>query len=307
MKRPVILKFGGSSVGSSDRFKRVVQVIRRHLTDGKQVLVVASALSGVTNKLSELCNCTLQRDERLKINEWLFRRHRLHAADVLSLRSQRVYDIFLQNFMGDLEQLICSEEGIANGARNDTLLAIGERLSIHILALALEDAGIKSCAQDASDLIKTDNQFGEAVVALEATTNLIQTWYKGASAQGVPVITGFIGSTEDGRTTTLGRGGSDYSASLVAASLNALRLERWTDVDGVYTNDPRLDDKAVRYEEIVLEDAVAWNRAGKLGMHRKALDPLVKAKVPVFVRSIDQPDWPGTVIRPKCHKLAATG
>ena len=93
----------------------------------------------------------------------------------------------------------------------------------------------------------------------------------------------------------------------MAASLNAFRLERWTDVDGVYTNDPRLDQQAVRYEEIVLEDALAWNRAGKLGMHRKALDPLMRAKIPVFVRSIDHPDWPGTVIRPKCHKLAATG
>ncbi len=305
MKRPVILKFGGSSVGSADRFKSVLKVIRRHLKDGQRVLVVSSALSGVRKKLSELCKCALQRDDRLAINEWLFRRHRLHAAEVLSLRSQRVYDIFLQNFMADLEELICTEKEEEDGARNDTLLAIGERLSIHILALALEDMGIKSCAQDASKLIKTNNQFGEAVVDLGATTHLIQAWYK--RAQGVPVITGFIGSTDNGQTTTLGRGGSDYSASLVAASLNALRLERWTDVDGVYTNDPRLDDQAVRYEEIVLEDAVAWNRAGKLGMHRKALDPLVKAKVPVFVRSIDHPDWPGTVIRPKCHKLAATG
>ena len=307
MKRPVVLKFGGSSVGSADRFKSVVKVINRHLADGQHVLVIASALSGVTNKLSQLCDCALTRSERLSINEWLFRRHRMHAAEVLSLRSQRVYDIFLQNFMADLENLICGEKKNIDSARNDTLLAIGERLSIHILALALEDGGVKSCAQDAADLIKTDNQFGAAVVELGATTNQIQTWYNGIADEVVPVITGFIGSTVDGQTTTLGRGGSDYSASLVAASVQALRLERWTDVDGVYTNDPRVDKKAVRYEEIVLEDAVAWNRAGKLGMHRKALDPLVKAKVPVFVRSIDHLDWPGTVIRPKCHKLAATG
>ncbi len=305
MKRPVVLKFGGSSVGSPARFKKAVSVIGRHLADKNQVAVVASALSGVTNKLVVLGDASLGRSERTAIFEWLSSRHRLHAAEVLSLRSQRIYNVFLQKFLDDHESLIYRETSPGNRSRNDTLLAIGERLSIYMLSLALEDTGIKSCSVDAAEFIKTDDSFGEAVVDLGETTRRFRQWYAGVST--VPVITGFIGSTADGRTTTLGRGGSDYSASLVAASLNALRLERWTDVDGIYTDDPRLDDTAVRYDEIVLEDALAWNRAGKLGMHWKALDPLVKAKIPVFVRSIDHPDWPGTVIRPQCHKLAATG
>ena len=307
MQRPIVLKFGGSSVGSPERFRKVVQVIRAKRAEQHAVIVIASALSGVTNKLVELCDDQLSRQQRASMMEWLVSRHLLHAADVLSLRSLRRFEAFLQRFLAESEALIFHPNCGPDGSRKDLLLAIGERLSIFMVSLALEDAGLESCAVDASHLIKTDASFGDAVVNFAATSHRVKTWYQSMAPNQVPVVTGFIGSTTDCCTTTLGRGGSDYSASLIAAAVNALRLERWTDVDGVYDNDPRLDDQAVRFEEIVLEDAVGWNRAGKLGMHRKALDPLVRAKIPVFVRSIDQPDWPGTVIRPKCHKLAATG
>jgi aspartate kinase len=112
------------------------------------------------------------------------------------------------------------------------------------------------------------------------------------------VVTGFIGSTADGRTTTLGRGGSDYSAALLAHSLAAEVMERWTDVDGIYTADPRADRSAQRLACIVLEEARAWNQAGRLGMHRKALDPLVTAGIPVRVRSTAAPEKSGTWIVP---------
>lgn len=298
------MKFGGSSVGSPARFQGVVDVVRRQAKRKDRVIVIASALSGVTNRLVALCDPSTDRNARIQDKDWLVSRHRLHAAEVLSLRSQRIYSIFLQEFLARHEDLIMEN---TSGVRNDALLAIGERLSIKLVSLALEDAGIHSCPVDASDLIVTDDHFGEAVVDVEATRKKTSVWDVHRDAGSIPVVSGFIGSTPDGRTTTLGRGGSDYSAALIAASINALRLERWTDVDGVYTSDPRIDKRAVKYDEIVLEEAVDWNRAGKLGMHRKALDPLVRAKIPVFVRSIDHPDWPGTVIRPKCHKLAATG
>ncbi len=284
-----------------------MQVIGARRADKHDVVVIASALSGVTNKLVSLCDGSLDRTERESIVNWLIQRHRVHAADVLSLRSLRQFDAFIMRFLAETEALIYHPNCGVDGARKDLLLAIGERLSVYLLSLALEDAGLESLPVDSSTLIKTDDSFGDAIVDITRTNEKVSAWYSEIESHQIPVITGFIGSTKGRCTTTLGRGGSDYSASLIAASINALRLERWTDVDGVYTNDPRLDAQAVRYEEIVLEDALAWNRAGKLGMHRKALDPLMRAKIPVFVRSIDQPDWPGTVIRPKCHKLAATG
>ena len=120
----------------------------------------------------------------------------------------------------------------------------------------------------------------------------------------VPVITGFLGGTRSGETTTLGRGGSDYSASIIATALSAEGLERWTDVDGVYTADPNVDPDAQKLDQIVMSDAMAWNRTGKMGIHRKALDPLLEASIPMFVRSIDLPDDPGTAILPRCHHLA---
>ncbi len=312
MKRPVVLKIGGSSVGAPERFKNVVEVVRRHSVDGHEVVVVASALSGVTNNLVELGKPGLSQSGRQQIFEWLYSRHRLHAADVLSLRSQRIYESILDYKLNGQEALIFQgdaeeEESRAHKSRQDSLLALGERLSVHILALALEDGGLTGCAQDASTLVATDDNFGSATVNLSATMDRIQRWFNDFQAGVIPVVTGFIGGTPEGKTTTLGRGGSDYSAALFAASLNALRLERWTDVDGIYTSDPRKDKQAQRYEELVLEDVIEWNHDGKLGMHRKALDPLVRAKVPIFVRSIDHPDWPGTVIRPKSHRLAATG
>lgn len=305
MKYPVVLKFGGSSVGSPDRFRRAVQVVQRLKADGHRVVVIASALSGVTNKLVAMCDTTLSAGAYHAHLDWLQERHQLHAAEVLSLRAQRIYNVVLQQQLDVLATDVFNRTG--GEARNDVLLAAGERLAHHIFSLALDDRGIASCATDAAELIKTDDRFGEAVVDLAQTRSTVRDWYSRLNTTTIPVVTGFIGSAPDGRTTTLGRGGSDYSAALFAALLGALRLERWTDVDGIYSSDPRLDKQAVRLDEIVLEDAVASNRAGKLGMHKKALDPLLEAKIPVFVRSIDHLDWPGTVIRPKCQKLARTG
>lgn len=305
MKYPVVLKFGGSSVGSADRFRRATQVVQRLKADGHCVVVIASALSGVTNKLVAMSNPSLSAGAYHAHLNWLQERHQLHAAEVLSLRAQRIYNVVLQQ---QLEALATDVFDRTEGnARKDELLAAGERLSHHIFALALDDRGFASCATDAAELIKTDDRFGEAVVDQVQTRSAVQAWYCRLDKSVIPVVTGFIGSAPDGRTTTLGRGGSDYSAALFAASLGALRLERWTDVDGIYSSDPKQDKHAVRFDEIVLEDAITSNRAGKLGMHKKALDPLVEAKIPVFVRSIDHLDWPGTVIRPKCQKLARTG
>ncbi|MEM8484334.1 MAG: aspartate kinase [Bacteroidota bacterium] len=305
MKHPVVLKFGGSSVGSPERFRRAIQVVQRLAADRHRVVVIASALSGVTNKLVALADATLPSEVCHAHLDWLRERHQLHAAAVLSLRAQRLYNIELQQLLAALEMDVFDRSGGA--ARKDALLAAGERLSHHIVALALDDAGLSSCATDAAELIKTDDRFGEAVVDLVQTRAAVNAWYDKVETAAIPVVTGFVGSAPDGRTTTLGRGGSDYSAALIAASLGASRLERWTDVDGIYNKDPRLDKHAVRFEELVLEDTIASNRAGKLGMHSKALDPLLAEKIPVFVRSIDHLDWPGTVIRPKCQKLARTG
>jgi aspartate kinase len=136
------------------------------------------------------------------------------------------------------------------------------------------------------------------------TDRQVSSWYGRLPERSVPVVTGFIGGTADGSTTTLGRGGSDYSASLIATALRAERLERWTDIDGVYTSDPKVDPTAHKLERIVMADALAWNRTGKMGIHKKTLEPLLEASIPMYVRSIDTPEVPGTAILPRRHRLA---
>ncbi len=140
MKYPVVLKFGGASVGSPERFRRAVQVVQRLMADRHRVVVVASALSGVTNKLVALSDHTLPIDVCHAHMDWLQERHQLHAAEVLSLRAQRIYNIELQQQLAALEVYVLNRTD--SRARKDMLLAAGERLSHHILALALDDAGL---------------------------------------------------------------------------------------------------------------------------------------------------------------------
>ena len=303
---PIVLKFGGSSVGSTARFRTIVEIVNRYKRAGRRVVVVASALSGVTDRLVAACEYPLTVSSREVLISDLFTRHRLHAAEVLSLRSQRRYDGILREQLTLLDGLLFSEDGVTPATR-DSVLAVGERLSIHLLALALSDTGVKSCPKDAAGLIRTDANFGDANVDQDYTRRRIRLWYGRLSEQVVPIITGFIGSTADCRTTTLGRGGSDYSASLVATALDASHLERWTDVDGVYTSDPNRDSDAQKLERIVMADALAWSHTGKMGIHPKSLDPLMKASIPMYVRSIDSPEDPGTAILPKGSEIADHG
>ena len=181
----------------------------------------------------------------------------------------------------------------------DDVLALGERLSARLLADVLMSRGIHALPVDAANLILTGDQFGQAKVFEKNTLDQIANWYTDLEDRVVPVVTGFIGSDKKGRTTTLGRGGSDYSAALFAAGVCARRLERWTDVDGIYDRDPNLYPDAIRYDELVLEEILDLNHEGLLGMHRKALDPLVQRQIPIKVHGIDDPDGPGTLILSK--------
>ena len=195
--------------------------------------------------------------------------------------------------------------GRTSGLR-DEVLAAGERLAVPLVAGLLRTSGLAATSVDAASLVRTDARHGAAAVDLQTTYRQIQAWHGRLPDPMIPVVTGFLGATERGATTTLGRGGSDYSAALFAAALFAAALERWTDVDGLYTADPRQHADAERLDEIVLEEAWAWNHAGRLGMHRKALDPLVAAGIPVYVRSTSSPDAPGTAILPAGYRAIAS-
>ena len=304
-----VYKFGGTSVGAVDRFRRIVEIVTATAPE-QRVVVVASALSQVTRQLSggleefvTRLNGTGNGEAGRVLGallETLRSRHLDQAEAVLSAEMQARYGAVVDERLAALEDTFeaVRSDGFTP-ARRDAVLAIGEQLSVPMVSCALQDAGLTAPLGDATRHVVTDDTFGEAVVRREETARRIRNWHASCPEGAVPVIAGFIGGTEAGVTTTLGFEGSDYSAALVAAILGADRLIRYTDVDGIYTDDPRTNAEATRIERITMEKAFAMTESGRLGMHPKTLRPLVKAGIPLFIRSIIEPEAPGTEIIPK--------
>jgi aspartate kinase len=296
-------KFGGTSVGSVERFRRVIRVVEAART--ARVLVVNSALSNVTRQLDGAMDAVAASppsaasvaDELLA---QLRTRHREQAADVLAPASQMQYASIVERRLARLrEALEQAARAEATPALRDQVLAIGEQLAVPMVALALHDAGLDAALGDATQLLRTDATFGAAVVDGEATRAALCTWYASLAPTVVPVLAGFIGGTDTGAITTLGFEGSDYSAALFSSMLNADVLTRYTDVDGLYTEDPRTHDDATPIDLMTMEAALARTEGGELGIHPKTLRPLVEAGIPLRIRSIDALEAPGTRIVPE--------
>lgn len=299
----IVFKFGGTSVGTVDRLQRVVETVR-WVAPSARILVVNSALSRVTRRLSGALDAFTadeagRGDLLAEFLEALRRRHRDQAATALTPAAQIRYASVVEKRLARLRDVFdCVEHDGVTPASRDAILASGEQLAVPMVALALEDAGLEVPQGDATRLLRTDATFGAATVDRAATMDALREWYGQLPSTAVPVIAGYIGGTADGRTTTLGFEGSDYSAALFAALLNADVLVRYTDVDGLYTRDPRTHADAERIARISMEKAFALTEAGRLGMHPKTLRPLVEAGIPLHIRSIDDPEAPGTQIVP---------
>ncbi len=321
---PKVLKFGGTSVGSAPALKQLLAIVA---SEPEPPVVVVSALSGVTNALEGLIDSVLgdaQHDSQggtpsvgilleqavAQGVDALCSRHLDLARAVLPADALREYHQILRIVLGRLELRLAEmmafggTERTSAGAEDhaadrDAVLSVGERLSAPLISLALGTRGVPSTWVDSRHLILTDNSHGAAVVDLAATGVAVRAWYALLAPGVVPVVTGYIGRSVTGRTTTLGRGGSDYSAALVAEALSARKLDRWTDVDGIHTANPRLDPSARRFSFLLAEDASTWNAAKALGMHEQAFDPVVRGCIPVHVRSTLHPHGDGTLILPR--------
>lgn len=288
-----IMKFGGTSVAGPVRLRQVAGIVaaaaRRH-----EVAVVASAQAGVTDALV----AAVDRHERAGLVEDLAARH-LRGIEALGGPQAAVAAEAVQDRLATLEALLEAEP--ANGERpawRDAVLATGERLSVHLVAAALAAVGLRARAVDASELVVTDSGFGSANAQPAATRERAQAWRSAWPEGAVPVITGFIGADPLGRTTTLGRGGSDTSAAVLGAALGASRIEIWTDVEGVLTAPPRIVPEAAPLP--VLSFGVAREVAllgGKV-LHPRTMEPAEAAGIPIVVRSTFAPEQPGTVVGP---------
>jgi len=299
----LVMKFGGTSVGSADRMKVACDLIAREAAK-RPVVAVVSAMSKITDLLLETTKHAEGGDQAgvaRSLHE-LETRH-FEAASAL------VAPAGLESMKSRLAEVINDFRRIVNGMQMlsyrppravDEAIAVGERLSALLVSKYLNILGIRAVAVNASEVVVTDAVFNNASPILEATKQKAEAVLTPLLKEGaVPVVTGFNGATLDGRPTTLGRGGSDFSASILAGVLGAKELWIWTDVDGIMTADPRLVPGARVLQEITYAEAAELAYAGAKVLHPRTLAPLVDRGIPVWSKNSFAPEKPGTRIVPK--------
>ena len=302
-KKPlIVMKFGGTSVGSAERMRCVGEIVGQHAQHA-EVVVVVSAMGGVTDMLIRAATEASKGDrEHWKgVRQELARRHREVADQLLTASEQATVLPRLAEQLTNLENL-CSGFSLVREVTPramDTLSSLGEVMSATLMAAILRSSGVAAEAVDATELIVTDNNFGNASPFLEETNAKTRQRLAAIRRHGaIPVVTGFRGGTRDGVCTTLGRGGSDYSATIVGAALDADEVWIWTDVDGVMTADPRLVPAARIIPEISYREAIELSFFGAKVLHPKTIQPVMKKKIPVWIKNSFNPSCPGTKIVP---------
>ena len=309
MKRKLqVMKFGGTSVGDAACIQRSAQIVARASEDAA-VVVVVSAMSGVTNRLIEAAHRAGSGDREAGaiLADSLSQQHCAALATLVRTPAARQdADRRFGEILGEARRLY---EGTAllrelTPRALDAISSLGERLCAPVFAAALSGLGIGSDCVEATELIVTDAFHGGAEPLPQPTRDRSNARLRPLlDAQRVPVVTGFIGATSDGVLTTLGRGGSDYSATILGGALDADEIIIWTDVDGVLTADPRLVPEARTIPEISYREAAELAYFGAKVLHPKTLRPVLPAGIPVWIRNSFDPDKPGTKITPRGRSI----
>ncbi len=286
-----VAKFGGTSVANFEAMSRCATIIENNPNTR---LIVSSACSGVTNILVELANGVQDQEHRAELLKDLAEIHDSILAQLedATEASSEVYGI-----LDTVTSLAEAASIQANTKLTDHLVACGELMSTHILAQLMRERGINAVRFDIREVLRTDDNFGRAEPNVEAIAQLAQEKLIPLCLDSVVITQGFIGSDEEGNTTTLGRGGSDYSAALIAEGVKASGLEIWTDVPGIYTTDPRIAPKASPIPEISFSEASEMANFGAKILHPSTLVPALRHDIPVFVGSSKEPEKGGTWIR----------
>nr|WP_264302617.1 lysine-sensitive aspartokinase 3 [Vibrio diabolicus] len=286
-----VAKFGGTSVANFEAMSRCATIIENNPNTR---LVVSSACSGVTNLLVELANGVQDQTHRTELLQNLAN---IHDAILTQLEDSTKTAAEVYGILDTVTSLAEAASIQASAKLTDHLVACGELMSTHILTQLMCERGIQAVRFDIRDVLRTDDNFGRAEPNIEAISTLAQDKLVPLCQESVVVTQGFIGSDEAGNTTTLGRGGSDYSAALIAESVKAGGLEIWTDVPGIYTTDPRIAPKASPIPEISFSEASEMANFGAKILHPSTLVPALRHDIPVFVGSSKEPEKGGTWIR----------
>ncbi len=315
MSRPIqVMKFGGTSVGDATRIRGAAS-IAAEASKQRSVVVVVSAMSGVTNMLIAAAGKAAAGDEAVAeaLTKTLQTKHRETIEALISDGEQR------RELLGEIDALIdraanycrgCALLGELSPRALDVIAGSGERMSARIAAAVLREMGHRGVAFDATDLIVTDEVHGGARPIAKLTREKTQAALLPSLEAGViPVVTGYIAATAKGVPTTLGRGGSDFSATILGAALGAQDVIIWTDVNGVLTADPRMVPEAITLDEVSYAEAGELAFFGAKVLHPMTLRPVIESGIPVWIRNSFEPDKAGTKItqaaRPTPHGVKA--
>ena len=300
-----VMKFGGSSLKSVESLLRVIDIIGR--VEAKEKVVVLSAVNGVTNHLFKSVTEALESDRRINgLIEYLRLLHRelLIGAIPSTKHRLRAFDE-IEYLLSRLEKLLY---GIAytdecTPRTRDLIVSFGERMAVQVLAEGLKSHGYQACALDADkiDMVATGT-WGYGNADLAAIEKFLPKHLSPHLQQGtIPVITGYFGRTTDNHTITFGRGGTDYSAGIVAHAMNAKELQIWKDVDGFLTASPEIVANATPINYLAYDEAAELAYFGAQILHPRTVEPLHGKQIPAIVKNTYHPDAPGTVIGPERH------
>ncbi len=302
----IVMKFGGTSVGSAERIAQAAELAVKSAKEGHKVIVVTSAMSKVTNKLIAAAENAVAGEYHKTVSDELHEPHRQAVHQLMpteAARRREVLESLRQKF--ERFETLCKGLTMVRELTPRTLDAIsgmGEMLCAPILAGAIAERGVASHSIDATELIVTDDQFGQAEPLMaETRQKTCDKLLPLLEAGEIPVVTGFIAATAEGVQTTLGRGGSDYTASILGAALDADEVWIWTDVNGVMTANPNEVPEARTMREISYSEASELAYYGAKVLHHKTILPAFKQNIPVLILNSFQPTDTGTRVSVTGH------
>ncbi|WP_114939540.1 bifunctional aspartate kinase/homoserine dehydrogenase I [Mucilaginibacter endophyticus] len=296
-----VLKFGGTSVGSAASIQTLLSILKDEVKNEEKPVVVLSAMGGVTNLLSAMAEDAANGKEFTAGLAELEKRHFDTVKALLDVQNQNPALTRLKIHFNQLEELL---QGVLTlreltPKTRDQVLAFGERCSTLMVSKVAAQHFGDVLFVDAADVIKTDSAFGNAKVNTELTERLVQGLYAENKGKTL-IVTGFIASNDAGQTTTLGRGGSDYTAAIFGAALNAQEIQIWTDVNGMMTADPRMVKKAFSLTELTYTEAMELSYFGAKVIYPPTMIPAFLKKIPIVIKNTFEPEFAGTVIRHDC-------
>jgi len=299
-----ILKFGGTSVGNAERIGKVLEIISEYHQKKEDISVVFSAFGGVTDQLIDLSNKALNREDSYLAAFQNIRLRHLEVFDKLVTHPQKAQvNTIITNHFDELADILKGLYLLRELTPRilDSILSYGERLSAYIISEALKSQNIDCEYLNATKIIKTNSVFGNAHVNLETSNKKIIDYFK--NHKNIQIITGFIGSDDNNEITTIGRGGSDFTASIIGSALKVSEIEIWTDVDGILTADPRKVNDALPLKAVTYQEAMEMSYFGAKVIYPPTMQPAFNNNIKIRIRNTFNPEFKGTLILEKQTKI----